>query len=145
MRRRCVIAAGVAFLTSAPISWAQPSPRIFRLAIVHPDRSVSLMMKENNPLFEVFFRELAKSGFFEGINLTVERFDGGGVSENYKKTADSAVSSQPDVILSISDRMTKLVKDITSQIPIVATTSDPIAYGLAKYLRIRAKISLELW
>ena len=130
MTRRRFIATGAAFLAWPYAARAQPT-RSYKLAIVHPDRSVELMTKEKSPNFKAFFEELSKSGFVEGRNLVVQRFDGGGVSTNYSKTAADAVTWQPDVIMSVSDRMTKLLKDSTATIPIVAMTSDPVAYGLA--------------
>ncbi|MBP1180482.1 ABC transporter substrate-binding protein [Methylobacterium sp. PvR107] len=92
------------------------------------------MTREKSPNFRAFFDELSKSGFEEGSSLIVGRFDGGGISENYKATAEEVVKWRPDIIMSISDRMTKLIKDATTSIPIVALTSDPVSYGLARSL-----------
>jgi putative tryptophan/tyrosine transport system substrate-binding protein len=130
MTRRRFIATGSALLASPYAARAQPF-RSYKLAIVHPDRSVDQMTKEKSPNFRAFFDELLKSGFVEGGNLVVHRFDGGGIAANYPKTAAEAVRWQPDIIVSYSDRMTKLVKDATLHVPIVAVTSDPVAYGLA--------------
>lgn len=130
MTRRQFIATGAALLASPYAARAQPI-RSYKLAIVHPDRSVDLMTKEKSPNFKAFFDELLRSGFVEGGNLVVHRFNGGGVSTNYPKTADEAVEWRPDIIMSYSDRMTKLLKDATKQIPIVGMTSDPVSYGLA--------------
>lgn len=130
MTRRRFIATGAALFASPYAARAQPF-RSYKLAIVHPDRSVDLMTKEKSPNFKAFFDELIKSGFVEGGNLVVHRFDGGGIATNYSKTANEAVKLRPDVIMVYSDRMTKLLKDATTSIPIVAMTSDPVAYGLA--------------
>lgn len=133
MRRRQFIASSATLLASTALVRAQPR-RSYKLAIAHPDRPASLMTKDNSPTFRAFFDELSKSGFTEGNNLDVRRFDGGGISDNYKTTAEAAVKWHPDVIMAISDRMTKLIKDMTSNIPIVAMTSDPVSYGLAQSL-----------
>ena len=133
MTRRWFIATGAALLASSYAARAQ-SFRSYKLAIVHPDRSVNLMTKEGSPNFKAFFDELQTSGFVEGNNLVVGRFNGGGIAPDYPKTADDVVKWRPDVIMSYSDRMTKLVKGATKNISIVAMTSDPVAYGLADSL-----------
>jgi putative tryptophan/tyrosine transport system substrate-binding protein len=133
MTRRSFIATGAALLASSYATRAQPI-RSYKLAIVALDRPVRMMTKENSKNFRSFFGELTKSGFAEGKNLEVGRFDGGGVSTNYAKTADEAVKWKPDVIVPYADRLTKLLKDATTNIPIVAMTSDPVAYGLAASL-----------
>jgi putative tryptophan/tyrosine transport system substrate-binding protein len=130
MTRRRFIATGAALLASPFAARAQPV-RSYKLAIVHPNRSVDLMTREKSPNFRALFDELMKSGFVEGENLIVRRFDGGGISSRYRSTADDAVSWRPDIIMCYSDRMTKLLKDVTAKIPIVAVTSDPVSYGLA--------------
>ena len=133
MRRRRFIAAGAAFLGSTRAARPQPW-RARKLAIAHPDRPVARLTREGSPYFAMFFKELASRGFVEGDNLVVNRFDGGGIAETYKTIAKDVVDWHPDVILAVSDRMTKLLKDLTADIPIIALTSDPIAYGLSNSL-----------
>ncbi|MGW8788823.1 ABC transporter substrate binding protein, partial [Heyndrickxia sporothermodurans] len=133
MMRRRFMATGVALLASPYAARAQPL-RAYKLAIVHPNRTVDVMTRDKSQNFKALFDEILRSDFIEGRNLIVHRFDGGGISTNYMNTAEEVVRWQPDVIMSISDRMTKLLKDTTKSIPIIAMTSDPVAYGLADSL-----------
>jgi putative ABC transport system substrate-binding protein len=86
------------------------------------------------PAFAAFFKELRQLGYIEGDNLLVERYSGGGRTENYADLARDAVLSHPDLIFTVTTRMAQHFKATTTTIPIVAYTADPVASGLARSL-----------
>jgi putative ABC transport system substrate-binding protein len=81
-----------------------------------------------NPLATVFFEELKRLGYVEGENLLVERyqFRPNGIAE----IAREVIDAHPDVIVSYGMPMTGSLKKLTSTIPIVASTGDPVRFGL---------------
>src|SRR3954471_11185935 len=75
--------------------------------------------------------ELAKRGFVEGRNLTLEtRF---GEPHDIPELARDLVGTKPDVVVAVSSPVIRAVASASSHIPIVAAFfgSDPVAEGLA--------------
>jgi putative ABC transport system substrate-binding protein len=83
----------------------------------------------------MFFTELDRLEFTEGKNLLVERYSGEGRSDEYAELAKVVVSRRPDLIITSTVRMIEHFKAATSSIPIVALTSDPIAFGVTSQSR----------
>jgi putative ABC transport system substrate-binding protein len=94
------------------------------------------MLSETGGLrtYEAFFKELRRLGYIEGQNLVVERHSGEGRAEHYAELAREVVRSNPDLIFTLAARLVQDFKAVTTVIPIVAYTSDPIAFGLATSL-----------
>jgi putative ABC transport system substrate-binding protein len=94
------------------------------------------MMTEDGGIsaWAAFFKELRQLGYIEGDNLRVERYSGEGRTERYADLARDVVLSHPELIVAISARMAQHFKALTTTIPIVAFTSDPVAFGLARSL-----------
>ena len=136
MRRR----EFVALLGGAAITWpltgqAQPSGKVYRIAILHPSAPVADISETgDHPYFPVFFQELRRLGYVEERNLTVDRYSGEGRIERHAELARTAVGSKPDVILAISPHMMLPLKEATATIPIVGITGDPVASGLVTNL-----------
>jgi putative ABC transport system substrate-binding protein len=88
----------------------------------------------NTRTFKSFWAKANKRGYFEGKNLIVERYSAGGQVERYREMASAIVASHPDPILSVAGPLSRIFKALTSTIPIVAQTSDPVAGGLVTNL-----------
>jgi len=100
---------------------------MYRIAILHPSHPVS-DLAENGRIryYREFFRELRQLGYIEGKNLVVERYSGEGRIDHYPKLAREAAARNPDVIFVITNGMADVLKEVTSTIPIVALTADPV-------------------
>ena len=140
MRRREFIAGTAA---TAATGFAQPicaqtnarSTGIKRLAIFHPVRPPEqLTPKGGYRLYQVYFEELNRLGYVEGQNLFVERHSALGHPDRIGDLARQIVASHPDVVLSVSGVFIKEVMALTTSIPIVAPTPDPIAHGFSSSL-----------
>jgi ABC-type uncharacterized transport system substrate-binding protein len=130
MDRRRFLLTSLAGAVAAPLgAEAQQAGRVYRLAIVYPAGTVE---KITEP---ILLPELRRLGYVEGQNLVVERRSGGGRRESYPDVAREVVALRPDVIFATSGRMAEAFRAITSTIPIVTITSDPVALGLAASLR----------
>ena len=127
MRRREFIG-----LIGVAIMWpAAAQQRVPRIAIVHPSLPVAALGLAGSAQWRGFFAELERQGFAEGQNLVVQRYSGEGRTDHYAELAKEVVSSNPDVIFTASFRMIESLKGAGATMPIVASTSDPIALGVA--------------
>ena len=86
------------------------------------------------PAYKAYFDELNRLGFIEGQNLIVERYSGLGQPDRYGDFARQIVASHPDVILPFSAVFIKEIKALTTGIPMVGPTADPVALGLSTNL-----------
>src|SRR5947207_5901095 len=139
MRRRDlfgIIGFGIGGAIAMPLAArAQQPGKTYRIALVHPAAPVESMTEAKNPRsWRPFFAELRRLGFAEGQNLTVERYSGAGQSDRYAELARRVVASKPDAILCTSARLALDFKAATAAIPIVASTADPVAFGLVPNL-----------
>jgi putative ABC transport system substrate-binding protein len=66
----------------------------------------------------------------EGNNLILLRFSGAGDPARFDSLVRDAVGAAPDLIVTSSSRLILLYKAATSTIPIAATMSDPVAFGI---------------
>ena len=135
MRRRDLL-SGLLLATAIRVAaYAQPSGKVYRIAIVHPNAPIADMTETgDHPYYPVFLKELRSRGYVEGRNLALERYSGEGRPERYAEVARNAVWSKPDVILASSTRMVGHLKEATTTIPIVGVTADPVAGGLVASL-----------
>ena len=138
MRRREFI-AGTAAAAALSLAWpacAQTNPRppgVKRLAFFHPSEPPEGMT--SNGRYKAYFDELNRLGFIEGQNLIVERYSGlGQPAERYGDFARQIVASRPDVILPLSSTIIREIKALTTGIPMVGPTADPVASGLSTNL-----------
>jgi putative tryptophan/tyrosine transport system substrate-binding protein len=114
---------------------AQQPAKVFRIAIVHPSHPVTLLTETGGlSYWQAFLGEVRRLGYVEGRNLVVERLSGEGRTGHYPEVAREAVRHQPDVIVVESRRLAQHLKDVTTTIPIVAFTADPVATGLVPSL-----------
>jgi putative tryptophan/tyrosine transport system substrate-binding protein len=85
-----------------------------------------------NPLSTVFLEELKRLGYVEGDNLLRERFQF--QPDRIAQIAREVVDSHPDVIVCYGTPMAASLQALTTTIPIVAYTGDPVRLGLIKSL-----------
>lgn len=126
----------IGLIGGAAASWplpalAQQSAVKKRLAVIGFSRVEDLRIG-GHPYANVFFEELKRLGQIEGENLIVDRYQyrRDGVVE----LAREVVAGNPDVIVSYGAPMTLSLKALTSKIPIVAMTGDPVRFGLISNL-----------
>ena len=131
MRRREFIAfmgLGVMLPLSAR---AQQSTKAYRIAILHPLWPVAeLTDRSSNRYWRELFQEIRRLGYVEGQNLVIERYSGEGRPELYPKLARDVANTNPNLILAFTDRTVVPLKEVTSTIPIVAMTRDPVGLDL---------------
>jgi putative tryptophan/tyrosine transport system substrate-binding protein len=135
MRRRDFIS----LLGGAAVAWplaaaAQQSTNRKRLAIFSPSEpSADLHEHSESKKYRALFAELRRLGQIEGQNLKVESYGREQNTSSPEALATEVVRSNPDVIYVIgSDAV--FFKKLTSRIPIVVSTADPVKQGLAESL-----------
>jgi putative ABC transport system substrate-binding protein len=110
---------------------AQPSRRIHRLGILHPD-APPLSDDPNATSFTAPLRDL---GYVEGQNLVVEKRWAHGRLDRLPGLARELADLPVDVILAVTTTAVLAAKEATKTIPIVLlTNSDPVAAGLVPSL-----------
>ena len=97
--------------------------------------ALPLLKEISSGSIELFRRfgvpELAKRGFVEGRNLTLDaRF---GEPQAILELARDLVGTKPDVVVAVSTPVIRAVASVSSHVPIVAAFfgSDPVAEGMA--------------
>jgi putative tryptophan/tyrosine transport system substrate-binding protein len=135
MMRRRAFTAGALALAAVPLAARAQAPgRQHRIAMLELAEPPVNMTATGSRAYRGFFAELARLGYVEGQNLTVERWSADGRTERLGDIARTIVERRPDVILSRAVRPTTALQAATSTIPIVAIVADPVAYGFATSL-----------
>ncbi|MBT1515764.1 ABC transporter substrate-binding protein [Bradyrhizobium sp. SRL28] len=135
MRRRDFIS----LFGGAAVAWplaaaAQQSVNSKRLAIFSPSEpSADLHEHTDSKKYRAFFAELRRLGWIEGHNLKVESYGREQNASGPEALATEIVRSNPDVIHVVGPGAV-IFKKLTSRIPIVVITSDPVKQGLAESL-----------
>jgi putative ABC transport system substrate-binding protein len=132
MKRRDFV-AGLMIASAMRHAVAQPA-KTKRIAVVSSATKVSDMRAGKNWYFPAFFEELNRLGYVEGQTLVVERYSAEGRREHHVELARDVVGTRPDVILALSGPLALVFKAATTEIPIVASTADPVALGLVPSL-----------
>ena len=125
-------AMGIAQPIRAQINASPPVTK--RIAIFHPTEPPAGLTINGRRAYKTYFDELNRLGYIEGQNLVVERYSALGKSDRYGDLARDIVASRPDLIVSVSGLLARLLKSLTATIPILATSADPIAAGLVTNL-----------
>ena len=135
MRRRNFIS----LLGGAAVAWplaaaAQQSTNSKRLAIFSPSEpSADLHEHSESKKYRAFFAELRRLGWIEGQNLKVESYGREQNASGPEALATEIVRSNPDVIHVVGPGAV-IFKKLTSRIPIVVITGDPVKQGIAESL-----------
>src|ERR1700716_1896088 len=134
MRRRAflsVVCCAVAWPLAAA---AQQSTNKKRLAIFSPSEpSADLHEHSESKFSRALFAELRRFGQIEGQNLKIERYGREQNTSGPEALATEVVRGNPDVIFTIAPGPV-IFKQLTSRIPIVVITGDPVRQGLAESL-----------
>ncbi len=110
---------------------AQTTEKRRRIAIVHTGIPVDKLTETAGlSWIRQLFAELRRLGHTEGPGFAVERYSAEGHSDRYADLAALVVRTAPEVIVTNSSELTKVIARTTTTIPIVAITSDPIETGL---------------
>jgi putative tryptophan/tyrosine transport system substrate-binding protein len=135
MRRRDFIS----FLGGAAVAWpraaaAQQSTNKKRLAIFSPSEpSADLHEHSESKKSRALFAELRRLGQIEGQNLKVESYGREQNTSGPEALAAEIVRSNPDVIWVVGPGAV-IFKKLTTRIPIVVITGDPVKSGIAESL-----------
>jgi len=135
MRRRDFIS----LLGGTAVAWplavaAQQGTNKKRLAIFSPSvPSADLHEHSQSKGWRALFAELRRSGQIEGQNLKVESYGREQNTSGPEALATEIVRSNPDVIWVVGPG-TVIFKKLTTRIPIVAITGDPVKQGIAESL-----------
>ena len=134
MRRRDFIS----LLGGAAVAWplaaaAQQSTNSKRLAIFSPSEPSADLHEHGSKFSRASFAELRRLGQIEGQNLKVESYGREQNTSGPEALATEIVRSNPDVIFVVGPGA-PIFKKLTSRIPIVVITGDPVKQGLAESL-----------
>ena len=88
----------------------------------------------NQPHLEAFKQGLRERGYTEGKNIALEYRYAEGNEDRLPELAGELVHLKVDVIVVTADISARAAQRITRAIPIVLTTGDPVASGLADSL-----------
>lgn len=127
MKRRDFLFAAVMLAPAMRRAEAQQPAAKKRLATIFYDK-VEVQRRQYAP----FFEELQRLGYTEDENLVVDRWEY--QSGRLDEIAREVVAAKPDVIATFGTPMTLRLKALTTTIPIVANTGDPIQFGLVSNL-----------
>jgi putative tryptophan/tyrosine transport system substrate-binding protein len=133
-RRELIAALGTAAIATvahAEQPRVQQAPAKKRMAAIG-FAPVSEQRIGGNPLSTVFFEEFKRLGYVEGENLLVERYQFR--PDRIAQIAQEIVDSHPDVIVCYGMPMAASLRALTTTIPIVAYTGDPVRLGLISSL-----------
>jgi putative tryptophan/tyrosine transport system substrate-binding protein len=135
MRRRDFI-AGLMFAATMGPAQAQPTGKVYRIALAHPTAPVADQNQASKGSFFIppMFEELIRLGYVEGRNLLIERYSGEGRAAHYPDLARQIVSRNPDLIIAGGSFLVRDVKAATSTIPIVGIFAQPIEIGIVPSL-----------
>jgi putative ABC transport system substrate-binding protein len=128
MRRRDLL-LGAAFvsLLSTP-ALAQTPERVWRVGLLTPNQFGALNFRRLN------LPELARLGFVEGRNLSVQVFSADDVYDRLPALAVELIATKPAVIIAVGPGAIRAARAATSTIPIVMAYGgeDPVAAGWAQ-------------
>ena len=125
MRRRD-FAAGLllAAAVERPALSQQPAKQ-HRIAVVAAALPASRITEtEGGTPWRAFFEELRRLGYFEGRNITIERFSPEGHAERQPGLALDVVSRNPDLIVTGTGSLARDFAAATNTIPIVSALSE---------------------
>jgi putative ABC transport system substrate-binding protein len=133
MRRRAFLSVVCGAVAGPLAAAAQQSPNSKRLAVFSPSEPSADLHEHGNKFSRALFAELRRLGQIEGQNLKVESYGREQNTSGAEAAATEIVRSNPDVIFAAGPNALDF-KKLTSRIPIVVITGDPVMAGIAKSL-----------
>jgi ABC-type uncharacterized transport system substrate-binding protein len=134
MKRRTFITLIGGAAASPLVARAQQPAKMKRLAMINPAFKPDDMRIGGDPGFTIFFEEIKRLGYVEGVNLTVDRYSAEGRFDRFPEIAHEVAATRPDVIYAVSTQLTLALQSETRTIPIVAWTGDPVLAGIVSSL-----------
>ncbi len=136
-RREFIALVGGAVIARSPVAAAQPSEKIYRVAVFATMTPASDVagLDPINPPFRAFARTMRDLGYVEGQNLVLERWSQQTYVGRYSVIAADLVRRRIDMIVTVGNAMVLEMKSVTNAVPIVmATSSDPVQAGIVASL-----------
>ncbi len=134
-RRELLVLSAAAFLAAgAAGAWplaapAQQTAKVPRVGWIWLGRSAG------NPTEVAGFRQgLKELGYIEGQNIVVDYRFGEGRTDRLADLAAELVQLRPDVLVALGDFPVRALKRVTTTIPVVLMTGDPVGAGFAASL-----------
>jgi putative ABC transport system substrate-binding protein len=129
-RREFVTLVAGAIITARSPSSAQETGRVYRVGVLWPFPRRSGAGNDDIPI--ALLDGLARYGFIEGQNLTVDYRAWASHVDLISEYAAELVKGRPDVIAAGGDAAIRAAQQATKTIPILATTDDIIGRGLVR-------------
>jgi hypothetical protein len=101
MKRRSLLALGVACGLCAPLARAQPQGKVWRVGLLSARKVPSL---DDDPQYRAFFAALRELGYVRGKNLAIEYRSADGDYERLPRLAAELVALEVDLILAAGGR-----------------------------------------
>src|SRR5437773_3233646 len=122
-----VFLLAILLLVSARPAEGQQAGKIPRIGVL-------FIGGRNQPHLEAFKQGLRERGYTEGKNIVLEYRYAEGKEDRLPELAAELVYLKVDVIVVTADSSGQAAQQATKTIPIVVTTGDPVAWGLADSL-----------
>src|SRR5262249_30859244 len=131
LRRRDFMTLVAGSLTGVPLA-VRAQQRVKRLAMFNPSAASAVLRPETEQRhFRAFFDELRRLGYVENQNLIVETYGREQNTSGPEALAAEVVRAKPDLVYAVGPGAA-LFKELTTTIPIVTVTGDPVVYGIAE-------------
>src|SRR5215510_11578388 len=128
MKRKITVLTLCALLLVLCVSaQAQQAKKVSRIGIL-------FIGSRNQPHLESFKQGLRERGYVEGKNIAFDYRYAEGRQDQLPELAAELVQLKVDVIVVTADISAEAANQVTKTIPIVVTTGDPVASGLAESL-----------
>jgi putative ABC transport system substrate-binding protein len=127
MKRKTPLYLLVVILAIVHLAEAQQAKKIPRIGVLRPGSSP-------DPLIDAFRQGLRELGYVEGNNIQLEYRFGEGNLDRLPDLAAELVLLKPDIIVTSPAQPVLALKRLTTTIPIVMNTGDPVAQGLVASL-----------
>ena len=135
--RRAFLGTLAGGLLAAPLAVGAQAGKVYRVGLIANTAPVSELAGPEpvSPTFRAFVQGLRALGYVEGQNLILEWRSAEGRTERFGDIVAELVRLKADVIVTVSDPMTRAAKAVTTTVPIVmATSGDPVLAGLVQSL-----------
>jgi len=135
--RRTFLAALAGGLLASPlVTEAQQAARVYRVGLIFPSPSASEMVgpAPANAAARAFMQGLRALGYVEGRNLILERRSAELRFERFAAIVAELVSFNVDVIVVSSTSLAQRAREVTTAVPILGVSTDPVGSGLAQSL-----------
>ena len=128
-----VLTAGV-LLAAACVSHAQQSERIYRIGTISPSATAAELADATAWGRHPMRAAMQERGYVEGRNLIVDRRSAEGVPERIPHIVADLVRLKTEVIIVPHISIAKVAMRVTTVVPIVSGSGDPIREGLVQSL-----------